>query len=187
MIKRYLDTVELLIQAGRAVGHGHAGQHEGLVHHAVGVGLERGQVAGMVRRRLRAMRLAVWVEVAAGAGAVGAGTTAGFMDVKAMLGQGFEPADPGVHHQVAVHLVEHHQASNLAAFDGYAGAVARLRDHHLQTWAAFTLGYDHDTVESILATCEWGISNHFTFAAFNILMPYPATPLYKRLKLFSCR
>jgi radical SAM superfamily enzyme YgiQ (UPF0313 family) len=74
------------------------------------------------------------------------------------------------------------KASNLAAFDGYAGAVARLRDHHLQTWAAFTLGYDHDTVESILATCEWGISNHFTFAAFNILMPYPATPLYKRLQ-----
>jgi radical SAM superfamily enzyme YgiQ (UPF0313 family) len=71
---------------------------------------------------------------------------------------------------------------NLAAFDGYAEAVARLRDHHLQTWAAFALGYDHDTVESILATCEWGISNHFTFAAFNILMPYPSTPFYERLK-----
>ena len=74
------------------------------------------------------------------------------------------------------------KAANLAAFDRYAEAVATLRAHHLQTWAAFALGYDHDTVESILATCEWGISNHFTFAAFNVLMPYPSTPFYERLK-----
>ena len=71
---------------------------------------------------------------------------------------------------------------NLPSFDGYAEAVAVLRAHHLQTWAAFALGYDHDTRESVLATCEWGIANHFTFAAFNILMPYPSTPLYARLK-----
>ncbi|MFH1185014.1 MAG: radical SAM protein [Chloroflexota bacterium] len=74
------------------------------------------------------------------------------------------------------------KTANLPAFDGYAEAVATLRDHHLQTWVAFALGYDHDTVDSILATCEWGISNHFTFAAFNVLMPYPSTSLYKRLE-----
>ena len=71
---------------------------------------------------------------------------------------------------------------NLAAFDRYSEAVARLRSHQLQTWAAFALGYDHDTVESVLATCEWGIANHFTFAAFNVLMPYPGTALYERLQ-----
>jgi radical SAM superfamily enzyme YgiQ (UPF0313 family) len=74
------------------------------------------------------------------------------------------------------------KAGNVRAFDGYAEAVEILRAHRLQTWAAFALGYDHDTVESILATCEWGIANHFTFAAFNIIMPYPRTPLYERLK-----
>ena len=74
------------------------------------------------------------------------------------------------------------KASNLPGFDSYAEAVATLREYHLQTWAAFALGYDHDTVESILATCEWGIANHFTFAAFNILMPYPGTALYERLE-----
>jgi len=79
-------------------------------------------------------------------------------------------------------LQQMHKAANITAFDGYAQAVATLRDHHLQTWAAFALGYDFDTVESIHQTCEWGISNHFTFAAFNVLMPYPATPFYKRLK-----
>ena len=74
------------------------------------------------------------------------------------------------------------KTQNAASFDRYAEAVATLREHHLQTWAAFALGYDRDTVASVLATCEWGIANRFTFAAFNVLMPYPSTPLYERLK-----
>jgi radical SAM superfamily enzyme YgiQ (UPF0313 family) len=51
----------------------------------------------------------------------------------------------------------------------------------MQTWAAFTLGYDHDTYDSVLATMEFALSNKFTFGAFNILMPYPNTPLYHSL------
>jgi radical SAM superfamily enzyme YgiQ (UPF0313 family) len=70
---------------------------------------------------------------------------------------------------------------NLVAFDRYAEAVDVLRAHHLQTWAAFLLGYEHDTPDSILATCSWAIRQHFTFAAFNVLTPYPGTPLYRRL------
>jgi hypothetical protein len=68
-----------------------------------------------------------------------------------------------------------------AGFDEYKQAV-ELRQHHLQTWAAFILGYDQDTIESVLATCDWGLVNRFTFAAFNVLMPYPTTTLYKRLQ-----
>ena len=59
--------------------------------------------------------------------------------------------------------------------------IAILRDHGLQTWAAFTLGYDHDTVDSIERTLAFALENRFTFAAFNVLMPYPGTPLYARL------
>lgn len=79
-------------------------------------------------------------------------------------------------------LRQMHKSANLAAFDGYGEAIETLRAHHLQTWSAFALGYDNDTVETILATCEWGIANHFTFAAFNVLMPYPTTAFYERLK-----
>jgi len=57
-----------------------------------------------------------------------------------------------------------------------------LRKHHLQTWAAFTLGHDHDTIESIRQTHEFAMANKFCFAAYNILMPYPGTPLYDRLQ-----
>jgi radical SAM superfamily enzyme YgiQ (UPF0313 family) len=88
---------------------------------------------------------------------------------------GFESLDPA-------NLRQMHKGPNLAGFDRYAGAVGMLRAHGLQTWAAFALGYDHDTVDSILATVEWSIENRFTFAAFNVLMPYPGTPLYARLE-----
>ena len=88
---------------------------------------------------------------------------------------GFESLDPA-------NLRQMRKGPNLAGFDRYAGAVATLRAHGLQTWAAFALGYDHDTVDSILATVEWSIANRFTFAAFNVLMPYPGTPLYARLE-----
>ena len=70
---------------------------------------------------------------------------------------------------------------NLVGFDRYASVVAALRAHHLQTWAAFLLGYDHETPESIAATCDWALEQRFTFAAYNILMPYPGTLLYDRL------
>lgn len=70
----------------------------------------------------------------------------------------------------------------IAGLQNYKPQLEVLRDYGLQTWAAFTLGYDHDTWESIERTLEFALENKFAFAAFNILMPYPNTPLYKRLQ-----
>lgn len=64
----------------------------------------------------------------------------------------------------------------------YESEIEQLRKWGLQTWAAFTLGHDGDTVESIRATCDFAIKNKFSFAAFNILMPYPNTPLYTKME-----
>ncbi len=66
-------------------------------------------------------------------------------------------------------------------WDRYQSQVEILRDHHLQTWATFTLGHDFDTVASIRETHDFAMRNRFCFAAYNILMPYPGTPLYDRL------
>jgi len=79
-------------------------------------------------------------------------------------------------------LVNARKSPNLSGFSGYRKEVAILRDYGMQTWAAFTLGYDHETRDTIRETLEFALENHFTFAAFNILMPYPNTPLYDRLK-----
>jgi len=67
-------------------------------------------------------------------------------------------------------------------FDSYKNQIEILRDYGLQTWAAFALGYDYDEAETIKKTCDFALENRFAFAAFNILMPYPNTPLYKSLK-----
>jgi radical SAM superfamily enzyme YgiQ (UPF0313 family) len=76
------------------------------------------------------------------------------------------------------------EASGCQGFgwDRYSRQVEVLRKHHLQTWAAFTLGHDTDTVESVLETARFAEENRFCFAAFNILMPYPSTPLYRQLE-----
>jgi len=66
--------------------------------------------------------------------------------------------------------------------DQYKEAIAELRRYGLQTWAAFTIGHDTDTIDSIKETYKFALKNKFTFAAYNILMPYPNTPLYEQLK-----
>jgi radical SAM superfamily enzyme YgiQ (UPF0313 family) len=87
---------------------------------------------------------------------------------------GFESLD-------TTNLRQMHKSHNLTLSPYYRDEISALRAHHLQTWAALVLGYDHDSTESLLATCEWAIDNRFAFAAFNVLMPYPSTPLYARL------
>ena len=89
---------------------------------------------------------------------------------------GFESISPDC-------IREMHKYTNThASSEMYADEIAQLRKWGLQTWAAFTVGHDGDTVESIRATCDFAIRNKFTFAAFNILMPYPNTPLYEKLE-----
>lgn len=66
--------------------------------------------------------------------------------------------------------------------DRYEPLLEKIRAKGLMLWAAFLLGYDADTPESIRATCDWALSHRFAFAAFNILTPYPGTPLYAKMQ-----
>ncbi|MBT3338400.1 MAG: B12-binding domain-containing radical SAM protein [Anaerolineae bacterium] len=89
---------------------------------------------------------------------------------------GFESID-------AHNLAEMGKVPNLSGgTDHYAEEIEILHHHGLQTWAAFTIGHDHDTPESIHRLLDFSLKNRFTFAAFNVLMPYPGTPLYQRLQ-----
>jgi radical SAM superfamily enzyme YgiQ (UPF0313 family) len=74
------------------------------------------------------------------------------------------------------------KAPNLnGPFQNYQPQLEILRDYSLQSWAAFTIGHDHDTLASIEQTVAFAIENKFAFAAFNVLIPYPTTPLYRQL------
>ncbi len=71
---------------------------------------------------------------------------------------------------------------NYAMTHQYKNEIEILREYGFQTWAAFTLGHDTDSLDTVKRTVEFALENKFTFAAFNILTPYPGTPLYKRLR-----
>jgi radical SAM superfamily enzyme YgiQ (UPF0313 family) len=70
----------------------------------------------------------------------------------------------------------------VGGFQGYKPQLDIIRDYGLQLWAAFTLGHDHDTSDSIERTLDFALKHKFCFAAFNILVPYPNTPLYRTLQ-----
>jgi radical SAM superfamily enzyme YgiQ (UPF0313 family) len=70
----------------------------------------------------------------------------------------------------------------VGGFKAYAPQLEIIRDYGLQLWAAFTLGHDYDTRESIEQTLAFAMENKFSLAAFNILAPYPGTPLYQKLQ-----
>jgi len=86
---------------------------------------------------------------------------------------GFESLDKG-------NLMAMNKNCNLG--ENYDDIVERIRGAGLLIWAAFMMGYDHETVESIRETVAWVLEKKFAFAAFNILMPYPGTPFYERMK-----
>ncbi len=89
---------------------------------------------------------------------------------------GFESIDP---RSVRSMNKEHNLTDGVVR---YKPQVQVLRDHGLQTWAAFTLGHDFDTLDSIKRTLDFALESRFAFAAFNILVPYPNTPLHRRLQ-----
>lgn len=87
---------------------------------------------------------------------------------------GFESVDPR-------NLKRMRKASNLPRWERYGRQLAVMREYGLQTWASFVLGYDYETPASVKETADFALASKFTFAAFNILMPYPDTPVYAQL------
>jgi radical SAM superfamily enzyme YgiQ (UPF0313 family) len=71
---------------------------------------------------------------------------------------------------------------NLKDYNHYQSQIKILSKHGLQIWAAMVIGHDADTPETIRETIDFAKHHKFAFAAFNIMMPYPQTPLYEELK-----
>ena len=78
-------------------------------------------------------------------------------------------------------LISMNKRPNLVEFDYYKEKLEIIKDHGLFVWAAFTMGHDYDTLESIERTLEFSLKHKFVLADYNVLMPYPMTPLYNQL------
>ncbi len=79
-------------------------------------------------------------------------------------------------------LMSMNKMHNLESGMNYDEMISIITDHGLAIWAAFVLGHDEDTPESLMDILEFSLKHKFPFAAYNVLMPYPKTELYKKLK-----
>jgi len=68
-----------------------------------------------------------------------------------------------------------------AANGGIEHAVAELRRFHVPVYGTFVFGCDADTPDDFERTVEFTVDNGFLLAAFAHLMPFPGTPLHRRL------
>ena len=69
-----------------------------------------------------------------------------------------------------------------AAATAYDEAIAAFRRHGLAIYATFVFGYDEDTPETFERVFAFALRHRFFFTAFNHLVPFPGTPLYRRLR-----
>lgn len=60
--------------------------------------------------------------------------------------------------------------------------IKRIHDAGIGIYGTFLFGYDHDTRDAFERAVEFSLKHKFFFAAFNHLLPFPGTPLYRRLK-----
>ncbi|MBY0521969.1 MAG: B12-binding domain-containing radical SAM protein [Gemmataceae bacterium] len=70
---------------------------------------------------------------------------------------------------------------NLAG-GGYAESLRRFRDHGLAVYGTFVFGYDNDDRAVIQRSIDFAREHKLFLAAFNHLVPFPGTPLYRRLQ-----
>ncbi len=85
---------------------------------------------------------------------------------------GFESINPSS-------LKEAHKVSNKA--EDYDKAIKVVRKYGMGIVGGFIFGFDNDTPEIFDATLDAVLSWDIDAAEFNILTPYPGTPLYYRL------
>ncbi|MDR1533398.1 MAG: hypothetical protein LBS62_14660 [Clostridiales bacterium] len=64
----------------------------------------------------------------------------------------------------------------------YKENIKRIHAHGISLQAGIVLGFDHDTGDVFDRTLEFFIETGVQNASFNMLTPYPNTPLFNRLK-----
>jgi radical SAM superfamily enzyme YgiQ (UPF0313 family) len=70
---------------------------------------------------------------------------------------------------------------NLAG-GSYAASLARFRKHGLAVYGTFVFGYDNDDRAVVGRSVDFAREHKLFLAAFNHLVPFPGTPLYRRLE-----
>ena len=67
------------------------------------------------------------------------------------------------------------------ATGSFAENLKRFRDAGLAVYGTFVFGYDDDDEDAIKRSVEFAVEQKLFLAAFNHLIPFPGTPLHRRL------
>jgi radical SAM superfamily enzyme YgiQ (UPF0313 family) len=65
---------------------------------------------------------------------------------------------------------------------GYSASLTRFRKHGLAVYGTFVFGYDNDNADVVHRSVAFAREQKLFLAAFNHLVPFPGTPLYRRLE-----
>ena len=66
--------------------------------------------------------------------------------------------------------------------EDYRSVLARLRRAGIFVYGTFVFGYPHDTSESFEESLHFAMEQKMYLAAFNHLVPFPGTPLYREIE-----
>ena len=66
-------------------------------------------------------------------------------------------------------------------YENYAEKLRIFRSHGLAIYGTFLFGYDNDDQETARGAVGFALKQKLFLAAFNHLVPFPGTPLYRRL------
>jgi radical SAM superfamily enzyme YgiQ (UPF0313 family) len=88
---------------------------------------------------------------------------------------GFESINPDA-------LAWMRKTPNLRDFDRYGKVIEIMRKYGLMTWAAFMVGGDQDTPETIRETVDFAIRSRFGMGFFHLFTPYPGTDIYDQFE-----
>ena len=64
----------------------------------------------------------------------------------------------------------------------YKQSLKNLEKYNIRIYATFVFGYAYDDRDAFTKTLEFALESKFFIAAFNHLLPFPGTPLYKELE-----
>ncbi len=78
-------------------------------------------------------------------------------------------------------LLEMRKEVNVPLVGGLKQAVSIIHKHGLCIYGTFIFGYDNDTLADFRQTANTAIDLGLFMAAFNPLIPFPGTPLYRNL------
>lgn len=64
----------------------------------------------------------------------------------------------------------------------FEDAIKKIHSFGLGIYGTFIFGYDTESLDDVLSTAVWAAEQKLFIAAFNHLLPFPGTPLYRTLE-----